>query len=216
MRKREWCADSNGNLPHLYIPRRYVENAMMSLSLVKNSGRKLSSQSDVRVGDTGEGHVMTQDTEEKKRRSTTATRDEKTPVLPARHDTTGKLMMLDAATQTSSSDHFEESSRRYAEWEEEVRLEELQHLQRVAIRLFDFSMYSEFHTDMAQRHTSQGPHHVLGRVRCTEQGCSELIPLSWHAGKSAVAIQSDRSTGGPPKLLALSTGLCGLYSSDDA
>ncbi|XP_069673705.1 uncharacterized protein [Periplaneta americana] len=143
MRKREWCADSNGNLPHLYIPRRYVENAMMSLSLVKNSGRKLSPQSDVRVGDTGEGHVMTQDTEEKKRRSTTATRDEKTPVLPARHDTTGKLMMLDAATQTSSSDHFEESSRRYAEWEEEVRLEELQHLQRVAIRLFDFSMYSD-------------------------------------------------------------------------
>ncbi|XP_069696852.1 uncharacterized protein [Periplaneta americana] len=51
-------------------------------------------------------------------------------------------MMLDTATQTSSSDHFEESSRRYAEWEEEVRLEELQHLQRVAIRLFDFSMYS--------------------------------------------------------------------------
>ncbi|XP_069704899.1 uncharacterized protein [Periplaneta americana] len=133
---------------------------------------------------------MTQDTEEKKRRSTTATRDEKTPVLPARHDTTGKLMMLDTATQTSSSDHFEESSRRYAEWEEEVRLEELQHLQRVAIRLFDFSMYSEFHTDVAQRHTSQGPHHVLGRVRCTEQGCSELIPLSWPAGKSAVAIQS--------------------------
>ncbi|XP_069673808.1 uncharacterized protein [Periplaneta americana] len=142
MRKREWCAESNGRLPHLYIPRRYVENAMMSLSLVKNSGRKLSPQSDVRVGDTGEGHVMTQDTEEKKRRSTTATRDEKTPVLPARHDTTGKLMMLDTATQTSSSDHFEESSRRYAEWEEEVRLEELQHLQRVAIRLFDFSMYS--------------------------------------------------------------------------
>ncbi|XP_069681375.1 uncharacterized protein [Periplaneta americana] len=52
------------------------------------------------------------------------------------------------------------------------------------------SRFMQFHTDMAQRHTSQGPHHVLGRVRCTEQGCSELIPLSWHAGKSAVAIQS--------------------------
>ncbi|KAJ4446139.1 hypothetical protein ANN_12831 [Periplaneta americana] len=68
--------------------------------------------------------------------------------LLARRDTTGKLaklIMLDAATQPSSSDHFEESSRRYAEWEEEVRLEELQHLQRVAIRLFDFSMYSVSH-----------------------------------------------------------------------
>ncbi|XP_069677270.1 uncharacterized protein [Periplaneta americana] len=52
------------------------------------------------------------------------------------------------------------------------------------------SRFMQFHTDMAQRHTSQGPHHVLGRVRCTEQGCSELIPLSWHAGKSAVVIQS--------------------------
>ncbi|XP_069704284.1 uncharacterized protein [Periplaneta americana] len=52
------------------------------------------------------------------------------------------------------------------------------------------SRFMQFHTDMAQRHTSQGPHHVLGHVRCTEQGCSELIPLSWHAGKSAVAIQS--------------------------
>ncbi|XP_069676566.1 uncharacterized protein [Periplaneta americana] len=82
--------------------------------------------------------------EEKKRRLKSTARDVKTPQLPARHDTTGKLaklMMPDAATQTSSSDHFEESSRRYAEWDEEVRLEEVRHLWRVAIGLFEFSMH---------------------------------------------------------------------------
>ncbi|XP_069701566.1 uncharacterized protein [Periplaneta americana] len=123
---------------------------MMSSSLVKNSGPKLSPQSDVRVRDTGEGHIMRQYSEEKKRRLKSTARDVKTPQLPelhcllARHDTTGKPakpMMPDAATQTSSSDHFEESSRRYAKWEEEVRLEEVRHLQRVAIGLFKFSMH---------------------------------------------------------------------------
>ncbi|XP_069676501.1 uncharacterized protein [Periplaneta americana] len=84
--------------------------------------------------------------EEKKRRLKSTVRDVKTPQLPARHDTTGKLaklMMADAATQTSSSDHFEESSRRYAEWDEEVRLEEVRHLWRVAIGLFEFSMHKD-------------------------------------------------------------------------
>ncbi|XP_069673759.1 uncharacterized protein [Periplaneta americana] len=113
---------------------------MMSLSLVKNSRRKLSPQSDVWVGDTGEGHVMTKSNGEKKRRLKSTARDVKTPQLPARHDTSGELMMLDAATQTSSSNNFEEASRRYAEWEKEVRWEGRWHLRRVENRLFKFSM----------------------------------------------------------------------------
>ncbi|XP_069686143.1 uncharacterized protein [Periplaneta americana] len=103
----------------------FDKNAMMSLSLVKNSGRKLSPQSDVRVGDTGEGHVMTKSNEEKKRRWTRRwtrltrwtrrlirrpSRRPKTPPLPAEHDTTGKPakpMKLHADTQPSSSDETE-------------------------------------------------------------------------------------------------------------
>ncbi|XP_069701393.1 uncharacterized protein [Periplaneta americana] len=82
---------------------------------------------------------MRQYNEEKKRRLKSTARDVKTPQLPARHE----LMMLDAATQTSSSDNFEEASRRYAEWERKVRWEGQWHLRRVENRLFKFSMCTE-------------------------------------------------------------------------
>ncbi|XP_069689022.1 uncharacterized protein [Periplaneta americana] len=129
---------------YLHPKKNMIKNGMMSLSLVKNSGRKLSPQSDVRVGDTGEGHIMRQYSEEKKRRLKSTARDVKTPQLPTRHDTTGKPakpMMPDAATQSSSSDHFEESSRQYAKWEKKVGQEELWHLQKLENRLFHSSLF---------------------------------------------------------------------------
>ncbi|KAJ4428239.1 hypothetical protein ANN_24256 [Periplaneta americana] len=145
----------------------YEKYAMMSLSLVKNSGRKLSPQSDVRVGDTGEGHVMTKSNGEKKRRSSrrsTATWYVKTPLLPAGHDTTGKLakpMMINAATKTPSRDHFEEASRQYAKWEEKIWVEGYLCLQQVESRLYAFQYYSwkEFMeaTDGFKNHAMPGP-----------------------------------------------------------
>ncbi|XP_069673714.1 uncharacterized protein [Periplaneta americana] len=45
---------------------------MMRLSLVKDSGHKLSPQSDVREEDTGEGHIMAQANVQEERRSTDA------------------------------------------------------------------------------------------------------------------------------------------------
>ncbi|KAJ4428334.1 hypothetical protein ANN_24353 [Periplaneta americana] len=63
----------------------------------------------------------------------------------AGHDTTGKVAkptMVNAATQTSSRDHFEEASRRYAKWEEKIWVDGYLCLQQVESRLYAFQYYS--------------------------------------------------------------------------
>ncbi|XP_069676699.1 uncharacterized protein [Periplaneta americana] len=138
-----------------------IKNGMMSLSLVKNSGRKLSPQSDVRVGDTGEGHVMTKSNGEKKRRWTTrstrrstATCYVKTPIPPSQHKSTPrewpKPMMVHAATPTSSSDHLFEPSSQYAEWEENIMEECRRNLVKLECNLFHFIKPYEVMAEMFQ------------------------------------------------------------------
>ncbi|XP_069673724.1 uncharacterized protein [Periplaneta americana] len=83
MRKREWSADSNGKL---------------SLSPVKDSRHKLSPQSDVREGDTGEGHIMAQANVQEERRSTNAATQ--APEV---------IQKIHAATQTEESSISEDS-----------------------------------------------------------------------------------------------------------
>ncbi|XP_069687449.1 uncharacterized protein [Periplaneta americana] len=110
----------------------YKKYGMMSLSLVKNSGRKLSPQSDVRVGDTGERQIMTETNEEKKRRPTTTTWILEAPLLSIRH---GKLM-VDAATQTARSNFLVDCERRYADWEARVNKESCRRIKQLEYALY--------------------------------------------------------------------------------
>ncbi|KAJ4445157.1 hypothetical protein ANN_06958 [Periplaneta americana] len=79
---------------------------MMDLSLVKNSGRKLSPQSDVRVGDTGEGPVMTYNNGQQEGGSTTnASTSGLRAVRKGKRDAATQLpevmMTTNAGTQTT-------------------------------------------------------------------------------------------------------------------
>ncbi|XP_069675783.1 tetra-peptide repeat homeobox protein 1-like [Periplaneta americana] len=112
---------------------------MMSFSPVKNSGRKLSPQSDVRVGDTGEGRFMPEH-EKEERRLTTATGTGAT-LQPDRQEENDKMetpMMVEA----SSSDQQRAFNNWNAEWEKRVRQGDLQNLKNLEAGLHYFQFDS--------------------------------------------------------------------------